>query len=297
MGRSLAWLPPVPGRGCRARRLPYFVVVLPALCCQPSPVVVAPFTTARYAPPTPPSPPGATPSAAPEPRPPPGPATEAPVEPARPPPSCPSGMVPILGGTAHLTGEHVTVVDFCLDRTEVTAGQYRSCAASRACSDVGLLCDSAATYATPTKRGHPINCTDAIQAASFCRTRGKRLPTDEEWWWAARGAKRAWLYPWGNKAPNTAPTTKLCWSGLTPTGGTCPVGAFPDDTSADGVQDLAGNVSEWTSSDAGLGTVFFRGGSWSDTKDVTVAIFFFFAWPSSTRLSTMGFRCAMGAHG
>jgi hypothetical protein len=178
------------------RRLPYFVVVLPALCCQPSPVVVAPSTSAQYAPPTPPSPPGATPSATPEPRPPTGPATEVPEEPARPPPSCPSGMVPILGGTAHLTGEHVTVADFCLDRTEVTAGQYRSCAASHACSDAGLLCDSAATYATPTKLSHPINCIDAVQAASFCRAHGKRLPTAEEWWPLCSSSSEGTSRPW-----------------------------------------------------------------------------------------------------
>lgn len=278
--------------------LPYFVLVLPALCCQPSPVVVAPSTAARHAPPTPPSPPGATPSSTPEPR---TPAEVAPgylAEVQRPPPSCPSGMVAILGGTAHLPGDHVTVADFCLDRTEATASQYRSCVASRTCSDDGLRCDNAATYAIPTKLGHPINCVSAIQAASFCRAQGKRLPTQEEWWWAARGGKRDSLYPWGNKAPNTAPTTQLCWSGLAPRGGTCPVGTFPDDTSADGVEDMAGSVSEWTSSEvAASGTVIYRGGSWSDTKDVAVANFFFFAWPPSTRLSTIGFRCATGAHG
>ncbi|MGH7496582.1 MAG: SUMF1/EgtB/PvdO family nonheme iron enzyme [bacterium] len=68
-----------------------------------------------------------------------------------------------------------------------------------------------------------------------------RLPTDDEWEWAAGHNER--LYPWGNVAPTRKHANfdqeLIC---LTPVGSHA-AGATPE-----GVMDMAGNVWEWTSS-------------------------------------------------
>ena len=56
---------------------------------------------------------------------------------------------------------------------------------------------------------HPVNCIDVTRAAAYCAALGGRLPTVEEWQFAARGPTPR-TYPWGE----TAPSTQLCWSRL-----------------------------------------------------------------------------------
>ena len=86
--------------------------------------------------------------------------------------------------------DRVKVGRFCLDVTEVTADAYANCVRLGQCSTEGLPCGSAATFNVNGKGGHPINCVDWSQAANYCQAQGKRLPTEEEWEWAARGG--AW---------------------------------------------------------------------------------------------------------
>ena len=66
-----------------------------------------------------------------------------------------------------------------------------------------------------------------------------RLPTEEEWEWAASGAAR--LYPWGNEEP-TAAHARFGEQNAQPTS----VFAHPLGATPEGVCDLAGNVWEWT---------------------------------------------------
>jgi len=66
-----------------------------------------------------------------------------------------------------------------------------------------------------------------------------RLPLEEEWEWAASGGKRK--YPWGNAAPqNHLANFNGRRNGLTA------VTAFPSGATLEGLQDMAGNVWEWT---------------------------------------------------
>src|SRR5262249_32138398 len=90
---------------------------------------------------------------------------------------------------------------------------------------------------------HPINCIDHAQAAAYCAWIHGHLPAAAEWQWAAHGTTALTLYPWGNAEP----PHRVCWSGEAKRHETCPVGAFPEGDSPDGLKDLSGNVREWTS--------------------------------------------------
>jgi formylglycine-generating enzyme required for sulfatase activity len=94
---------------------------------------------------------------------------------------------------------------------------------------------------------HPvvnISWYDAIAYAEWlCHVTGEQwgLPTEEEWEKAARGTDGR-IYPWGDdwqrRAANIYHQKELT---------TSPVGAYPQDVSPYGVYDMAGNVTEWTS--------------------------------------------------
>lgn len=175
--------------------------------------------------------------------------------------SCPADMILIQGGTFRMgeRGDQVKVRDFCLDITEVTAGAFFHCTSEGRCTEEGTRCASGATFGDPEKLNHPMNCVNHGQAVAFCEARRKRLPTEEEWEWAARGGPLGRPYPWGDAPPEN----QLCWSGKQTLSSTCPVGYFRNGNSAHGIADLAGNMYEWTSSIfKGTDDYVLRGGSW-----------------------------------
>jgi sulfatase modifying factor 1 len=176
-------------------------------------------------------------------------------------------MASLAGGrfTMGERGDAVTVQPFCLDVTEVTVASYAACVLAGGCSAHGTWTSYSSTTGIPwssegcnycvTGRGnHPMNCVDWNQAGDYCKAQGKRLPTEEEWEWAARGGTEGRTYPWGKAAPASA--SQLCWGD-----GTCPVGSFPKGDAPGGIHDLAGNVSEWTFQYAQAYSIA-RGGGW-----------------------------------
>ena len=193
--------------------------------------------------------------------------TAAPVTPeaAKPPSPCPPAMTLVPGGTYSMARpkREVTTGAICMDLNETTADEYAACVKAGKCDATSLKCAAQATYETPGKGNHPINCVDMPQAINYCKAQNKRLASDEEWEWVARGGAAGHTYPWGDDKPNG----KACWSGESTLVGTCPVGATPAGDSPQGIHDLAGNVFEWTTSrNDGAGKFRIgRGGSWRDS--------------------------------
>lgn len=136
------------------------------------------------------------------------------------------------------------VSELWMDVTEVTVAAYEACALAGACSVSGLTRSAACNWGKAGRKTHPINCVDWEQAKAFCRWKGGRLPTEEEWEYAARGTDGR-KYPWGNESASGRVCTKDTVSGLT---GTCAVGSYPSGKSAFGLLDMAGNLWEMTSS-------------------------------------------------
>jgi formylglycine-generating enzyme required for sulfatase activity len=102
------------------------------------------------------------------------------------------------------------------------------------------------------KENHPVVQVAWEDAVAYCDWSGKRLPTEAEWEWAARGGMEEMIYPWGNEDVNTSqkPLANF-FQGIFPyqdTGkdgfvGIAPVKTFTPNKY--GLYDMAGNVWEW----------------------------------------------------
>lgn len=225
----------------------------------------------------------------------------------------------------------VTLPAFYLDVYEVTLEEYGKCVRAGGCSALEKTVKweryseedvkKWSPFCNVNQRGrgrHPVNCVDWNQAAVYCKWARKRLPTEEEWEYAARGTDGR-KYPWGNEAPRTG-LLNACgsecadmaknkglgmflsmYSGNDGWETTAPMGSVEGDKSPFGVMNLGGNVTEWVqdayrpgyrTSDGSIEMRSLRGASWN-SNDLRYA-----RAPNRFRLSPVnrfndvGFRCA-----
>lgn len=218
---------------------------------------------------------------------------------------CPGGMRAVPGGEYTLveTSTEAKVSSFCLDVTEVTVAAFQSCVSSGACkaptpecidpelAPAGIVgCSGYCNVGHADRLGHPINCVSWFQATSYCDALGKRLPTEEEWEWAARAASKGTLFPWGNDSPDD---DKICWSAKVARQTTCDAGLFLAGASPQGILDLVGSLNEWTSTHVGDKTNrIYRGGSWYSDLPPKVSASRRYSEPETNKSNTLGFRCA-----
>ena len=150
----------------------------------------------------------------------------------------------LMGSSAGLDDERperiVNMPAYQIDRYEVTVGEFREF--------VG-----ATNYRTDAERAgkpfnetwrvddigsrfdHPVRYVSWWDADRYCRWLGKRLPTEAEWEYAARGNDGR-TYPWGNDFDPARVASPA---------DTMPVGFYLNNRSPIGAYDMAGNVWEW----------------------------------------------------
>jgi formylglycine-generating enzyme required for sulfatase activity len=189
-----------------------------------------------------------------------------------------SEMVLVKGGT-FLKGDPQDITStaevpaFYIDKYEVTNKRYRRFVAAAGhrpptfpAREAALLRWAGGTY--PSGRaGYPVVLVTYEDALAYADWAGKRLPSQLQWEYAARGPD-ARVYPWGNsKLPPEACNTADRLAGIELLGNGMwqewyntwskrdpekrnadvlrPVGSFPRDRSPFGCLDMAGSVREW----------------------------------------------------
>jgi iron(II)-dependent oxidoreductase len=226
-------------------------------------------------------------------------------------PVVPAGMAFVEGSTfsmgrfdnkgdeAERPGHRVTVKSFFMDIYETTNEQYAEFV-------------RATNHQPPAqwKNNHypkgegkfPVTGVDWGDASAYVNWKGKRLPTEEEWEFAARG-KDSLRYPWSNEwiqGKSNAGGEKK---------GLVEVGTYKG-KSPFGIYDMIGNTWEWTASDfkaypgGSLPSVFagksnlktIRGGSFETTKEYATATYRI-GWSATEaeNYNSTGFRCAKSA--
>jgi formylglycine-generating enzyme required for sulfatase activity len=198
----------------------------------------------------------------------------------------------------------VHVAAFQMDLTEVTVGQYAKCVKAGGCTAVPTtvhypgvtkedqqIYDSECNDDRADRQEHAENCVDWSMADTYCRWAGERLPTEEEWEYAACGGNCDKQQPAkGNAALSILGSER--WPFTSQVALSQP-GAF-------GLYDMAGNVWEWTASaycpydHPGCvdGRKVVRGGSWSVVDFLFVRLTDRSPSDPTTRNTNLGFRCA-----
>ena len=184
----------------------------------------------------------------------------------------------------------VALPAFYVDRTPVTNTLFKNFLKSS--SPV-----SVSTAMGAEEDQNPVTNVTWDEADAYCLARGKRLPSEAEWEYAARGTDGR-LYPWGETFEVGAVNSRE--SGV---GHPEPVGIRPRNLSPFGAIDMSGNIWQWCSDDYRAysgghlsfavppGAKSIRGGSYQSDRQHVTAVTRNLELPSS-RSPAIGFRCA-----
>ena len=182
-----------------------------------------------------------------------------------------------------------------IDITEVTMGQYRLYI-----EQTGKPAPKYMDNKRFNQDHQPVVGVTWQEAADYCATMGKRLPTEIEWEKAARGVDRRY-YPWGNEPDETKANVRGKKDGYRYS---APVGLDQYGASPYGILDMAGNAWEWTADwyqphpgnvhpNDFYGEQFrvIKGGSWFSNMDLARIAVRGKSLPDR-RNNYIGFRCA-----
>jgi dienelactone hydrolase len=205
----------------------------------------------------------------------------------------PSDMVPVPGGSVELFSSRVRLDPFWIDATEVTNRDFLEFVrhggydraefwvdapppgAGRHFVDAsGLPGPSTWTGGRPPRGqdDHPVAGVNSYEASAYCRSLGKDLPTAFHWYHAASPAATTQWASLGN----------FLSAGTSPVGGALRLNMF-------GTLDMAGNVREWTRTEARQGFLYSLGGSYIDPS---YRFWNHWAEAADAREPHIGFRCA-----
>ena len=211
------------------------------------------------------------------------------------------------GGYDEQPERQIFLDSFSIDRYETTNHQYRQFVEATGHRKSGPPSRYAKNMTNMRGVNQPVVYVSWDDAQSYCRWKGKRLPTEAEWEKAMRGVDGR-LWPWGQALDWAASNRAHVNDGFE---ATAPVGSFPRDVSPYGVSDGAGNVLEWVADwygeeafriseaqnpegpDHGTFRVM-RGGGYT-TTGVDVRITSRSKMVPDFRDDTIGFRCATSA--
>jgi formylglycine-generating enzyme required for sulfatase activity len=221
-------------------------------------------------------------------------------------PAIPDGMILIPGGEFLMGSDRpdadrqerpahkTTVAPFYIDATEVTCEDYQKFVKATAYKPPAGWVGGNCPGGEPRK---PATGVDWYDASAYAKWAHKRLPTEAEWEFAARGAT-GWIYPWGDQWQKGAANADGAAQGMV-------VAKTFKGTSPFQCYDMVGNAWEWTASTlvpypgGGLDQEVsdnlrvIRGGSWESTKDSATTTYRF-GWPAKggKDYSNTSFRCA-----
>jgi formylglycine-generating enzyme required for sulfatase activity len=220
--------------------------------------------------------------------------------------------------------KRVTVSSFYIDQYEVTNAEYREYLSqlspeerrekmpdSTVWEEARMQENWEAYFKSDYYSDYPVLAVTWNEAQAYCKAQDKRLPTEAEWEYAARGGHIGRVYPWegmstrneeGDYLANFNPPEGYTADGYA---FTAPVDAFPPNDW--GLYNVAGNVAEWTLDaytpsydnisdfnpryrDEDESRRVVRGGAWnSDSFSIGVGVRD--AQPRDTASVSVGFRC------
>ncbi len=142
----------------------------------------------------------------------------------------------------------ITISPFKIDAREVSYAMYDSCVKRGACTPAHY--DDGKCYIWTSSgirkvrvplayrsQDFPVVCVSWRQARQYCRSKGKKLPTEAQWEYAALAGSRK-KYSWGDQSPTSSHCTRSSNNKPKPPGSFKPNGR--------GIYDMTGNVWEWT---------------------------------------------------
>ncbi len=232
-------------------------------------------------------------------------------------------------GMVLIPGEKGAQPSFFMDATEVTTADFASFVEATnyqteaedfgwsgvfSKDSLGWLPVDGATWRYPlgpdaaaAQPDHPVTQLSLRDVKAYAAWAGKRLPTEEEWMWAASQSGQFTEFPWGKEmVPDPKKYPGNWWQGPFPYEdgvldgfpGIAPVKSYPP--AANGLYDISGNVWEWTDSKKpASGEYVIKGGSFLCSTSYCTGFNLRQRQftPADSGLNHLGFRCVQDVAG